>query len=48
MRSAAFMVSVVSVALLSLLGWARYESHRPSGSALEPHPGEDESILFVG
>jgi hypothetical protein len=48
MRSAAFMISVVSVALLSLLGWVRHESHRLSGSALKPHPGEDESILFVG
>ncbi|UCF18244.1 MAG: hypothetical protein JSU87_09785 [Gemmatimonadota bacterium] len=46
MRSA-LLVSVLSLALLSLLGWARNEAPRPAPRQIEPVGADDEALLFV-
>lgn len=45
MRSV-FLLSAVSIALLSLVGWVRHESHR-SATIMEGS-SDEEYALFVG
>ena len=46
MRSA-LLLSVISIALLSLLGWARNEAPRSADRQIEPSGVDEESALFV-
>ncbi len=46
MRSA-LLVSVISLALLSLLGWARNEGPRSTRRQIEPVGVDEETLLFV-
>jgi hypothetical protein len=47
MRSA-FLLSVVSFALLGLLGWVRHETNRPTTSEYRSASVDEEAELFVG
>ena len=47
MRSA-FLLSVVSVAILSLFGWVRHEPERTQDAQVQDVPADEEAYLFVG
>jgi hypothetical protein len=47
MRSA-LLLSIISLALLSVVGWVRHESQRPAIVGVEEAAAEDELVLFVG
>jgi hypothetical protein len=47
MRSA-LLLSVVSAALLGILGWVRHESHRNAAPKVEAISSDDDFALFVG
>ncbi len=47
MRSA-LLLSIISLALLSVVGWVCHESQRPATVDVEGATAEDELVLFVG
>ena len=47
MRST-LLLTILSIALLSFVGWARHERARSAGPPADVIRSEDDSILFVG
>ncbi len=47
-KKSAFLISVVSVALLSVVGWTQLASQKTTNTHSAKVEATDEEILFVG